>query len=239
MTAADIMTRLVVIVHADGLLADAVHLMLAHKISGLPVLDGRGRLTGMVTEGDLLRRTETGTGVRPSWTQAFFQPGLVASLFAHASGRRVSEVMSRDVTSVTETTSLREIVTLLQARSINRVPVMRDGLIVGIVARTDIVRALGSILDARSEAPATVVDDADIRDRLQQELDRAAWTPKGITFTVTEGRVHLYGSFRDDRDSLAIQVAAENVPGVTMVMNHLVDATQDSYLYLRPDGPTS
>jgi CBS domain-containing protein len=235
--AADIMTQPVVFVHADSPLADAVHLMLRHKISGLPVLDEHDKLAGMVTEGDLLRRMETDTEDRPSWMLAFLQPGRMAGNFARAHGRRVSEVMSPDVATVTETTSVRDVVALMQARGIHRVPVMRDGAIVGIVARADIVRALGSILDAHSEAPATAADDTIIRSRLQQGLDEATWTPNGITFTVTDGRVHLYGSFRDDRDRLALRVTAENVPGVTSVTDHLVDANQDPYRYLQPDPP--
>jgi CBS-domain-containing membrane protein len=157
--ATDIMTRLVAFVHADSSLADAMHLMLRHKISGLPVLDEHDKLAGMVTKGHLLRRTETDTEDRPSWMQAFLQLGRMAGNFARADGRRVSEVMSPDVATVTETTSVRDVVALLQARGINRVPVMRDEAIVGIVAQADIERALGSIIDARSEAPATAADD--------------------------------------------------------------------------------
>ena len=235
MNAADIMTRGVVFVQIDSLLADAVRLMLTHKISGLPVLDESSQLAGMLTEGDLLRRTETDTEVRPSWMQAFLQPGRTAAKFAQAHGRRVAEVMSPNVATVTETTSIRDVVALLQARQINRVPVMRNGVIVGIVARADIMRAVGKILDTSSETPATAVVDIEIRRQLQHGLDEAAWTPRGISFTVTDGRVHLYGSLRDDRDRLAIRVTAENVPGVTSVEDHFLDANQDPYQYIQPN----
>ena len=237
MIAADIMTRSVVVTQADSLLNDAVHLMLEHRISGLPVVDGSGNLVGMLTETDLLRRTETGTEAGSSWLRAFFHPGQIAEDFAHAHGRRVSEVMSSDVASIVETTSIRDIVTLLQARHINRVPVLRGRYIVGIVARADLVWGLGSILDARHTPLHPAIDDLAIRARLQSALDQAAWAPKGITFTVTDGRVHLYGSVADDRDRRAVQVAAENVPGAVSVTDHLVDAKQDPYAYLRPDGP--
>ncbi len=230
------MTRAVVAVQADSLLTDAVHLMLTHGISGLPVLDKQGRLVGMVTEGDLLRRTETGTEARPSWMQAFLLPGRMAGRFIQAHSRRVSDVMSTEVASVAEATPMRDVVALMQARRINRVPVMRDGVIVGIVARADIVRALGRVLDAHGAYPAATAADSDIRARLQSGLDAAAWTPDGISFTVTDGRVHLYGSVRDARERTALRVAAETVPGVASVTDHLVDAQQDPYRYVRPDG---
>ena len=229
------MTRNVVVIQADSLLDDAVHLMLEHKISGLPVVDASGNLVGMLTESDLLRRTETGTEARSSWLRGFFHPGQIAEDFAHAHGRRVSEVMSSDVASIVETTAIRDIVTLLQARHIDRVPVLRGRDIVGIVARADLVRGLGSILDTHHTLLHPATDDLAIRTRLQSALDRAAWAPKGITFTVTDGRVHLYGSVADDRDRLAVQVAAEDVPGAVSVTDHMVDAKKDPYAYLKPE----
>jgi CBS domain-containing protein len=189
-TAADIMTCKVVTVQADAALGAAVQLMLAHHVSGLPVLDAQGAPAGMLTEADLLRRPELQTEAGPSWMSALFEPGRLADAFVRTHGRTVFEVMTPEVISVPEATPLRDVVALMQARRIKRVVVLRDQVVVGIVARADLVRALGCILDA----PMTlepVPDDASIRRSLQSSLNKSAWAPAGLTFTVTDGSIHL------------------------------------------------
>src|SRR6516165_6317222 len=102
MRAADVMTPDPVCISSDASIADAIRLMLQHKFSGLPVVDSSGALVGIVTEGDLLRRTETGTQrKRPRWIEFLIGSGRLANEYVQASGRKVHDVMTYDVHTVT------------------------------------------------------------------------------------------------------------------------------------------
>lgn len=225
MFAADVMTHPVVAIDQDAPLVQAIRLMIAHKISGLPVVGRVGQLAGILTEGDLLRRVETGTdGAAPSWFAPawfakVFRAGHQAERYVVTHGRRVSEVMTPDVITATETTPLSDIVELMQAHRVRRVPVVRGGMLLGIVSRSDIVRLVG---DALAEAPASVSDGA-IRDRLRAALDAAEWgSGKMVMVAVKDGVVALDGCLFDIREREATAVLAENVPGVTRVENRIV-----------------
>ncbi len=233
--AADIMTHDVATVRADSALRDAVQVMLARHISGLPVLGTNGDVVGMLTESDLLRRAEMGTEAKTRWLEAMFDPGRLAASFARAHGRRVSEVMTPGAVSVVETTPLQGVVTLMQDENVRRVLVMQGRRLVGIVARADLIRALGRLLQTQAASVPPAPTDAAIRHGFDAALADAAWTSKGITFTVTDGRVHLYGSVRDGRDRAAIQVTAENVPGVVSVEAHFTDPNQTDLIGLGPN----
>ncbi len=143
MNAVEIMIRNPVTIWQGASLSQAVQLMIDRRISGLPVVDANGEVVGMLSEGDLLRRQETGTEKPASWLKVFLMPARVVENFVQARGRRVEEVMTRDVTSVTEETPLERVVSLMRDRRIKRVPVMRGDKLVGIVSRADLVRALG------------------------------------------------------------------------------------------------
>ena len=240
LVAADIMTHDVVTVRAGSPLSDAVQLMLTRHVSGLPVLGPYGELVGMLTENDLLRRTETGTeaaaGGKTRWLQAMFDPGRLAGSFARAHGRIVSEVMTPEIATVTGATPVQDIVTLMQGQELRQVAVMDGARLAGIVARSDLIRALGRLLQARATGAPLVTEDAAIRHTLEAGLADAAWARQGVTFTVTDGRVHLYGAIRDHRDRTAIQVTAENVPGVVSVDARFTDPDQDAVMGLKPNG---
>jgi len=220
MKAGDAMTRRVVTVRDDAAIMEAARLMLDHGISGLPVVDAEGRLAGIVTEGDLLRRAETGTERRrPRWLELLIGPGKLASEYVRTHGRKVADVMTGDVVSVGEDVPLPELIDLMERKRIKRVPVLRDGRIVGIVSRANLVRALAAL--AREIAPASATDAA-IRARLLDEIDRQPWGPRGsIDVAVRNGTVDLWGVILDERERRALRVAAENVPGVTAVRDHL------------------
>lgn len=147
MLARDVMTGGVVPVNSKSSLAQAVELMLKLKVSGLPVVDDRGELVGMITEGDLLRRAELGTErKRPRWLEFLRGPGALAEDYVKTHARRVDEVMTEGVYSVAEETPIADVVSLMNSRRIKRVPVVRDGLPVGIISRADLVRALGTMI---------------------------------------------------------------------------------------------
>jgi CBS domain-containing protein len=222
MNAEDIMTRTVITATPETTIAEAARLMLQHQISGLPVVDSSGAVVGVVTEGDLLRRIETGTERRRSrWLELLLGPGRLASDYVAAHARKVGEVMSRDVASAAPLDPLSDIVRLMERRRVKRLPVIAGDRLVGIVSRANLVRALVGIL-ATPPSPAVGGDDA-IRDRIMAEIARQPWGPRaGIEVTVKDGVVELWGTIIDERERAALSVVAENVPGVRAVRDHIV-----------------
>jgi CBS domain-containing protein len=221
MKVVDVMTREVVSIAPDASVMEAVRLMLQHKISGLPVIDGSGKLQGVVTEGDFLRRVETGTERKRSRLVEFLLgPGRLATDYVHATGRKVDEVMTPDARTVGEDEPLEKVVHLMERYRIKRVPVVRGDKVVGIVTRQNLMRALASL--ALAEHPVAA-DDATIRERLLAELKRQSWAPVGlIDVVVKDGVVKLSGALTDERERQAIRIAAENIAGVKKVEDHLV-----------------
>jgi CBS domain-containing protein len=221
MNASDVMTRTILSVRPDAVIAEAIRLMLDNRISGLPVIDEGGQLVGILTEGDLLRRGETATERhRPRWLEILMGPGRLAEEYVRTHGRRIAEVMTRDPVSVTPDTPLKEIVELMERHRIKRVPVLDGDAPVGILSRADLLRGLAGALAA---APAVATSDEEIRERILAELARAAWVPRdGIAITVENGVVDLNGVILEEKERDALRVAAENVPGVTAVEDHLV-----------------
>ena len=234
MKAKDIMTRRVISISPDASISDAARLMLQHRISGLPVVDPAGALIGIVTEGDFLRRAETGTERhRPRWLEFVLGPGRAAADFTHSHGRKVGEVMSDSPYSVSEDTTLDEIVSLMERHRIKRVPVTRDAHLVGIVSRANLMRAMISI--ARSAQPPAQ-SDLDIRSRIITEMDAQKWAPVALVeVSVNKGVVDLWGTILDERDRTALKVLAENVPGVKAVNDHLVWVEPTSGFVVDPD----
>ena len=221
MKAADLMTSLVVTVRPDATIEYAVQLMLQYRISALPVTDSDGTVLGIITEGDLLRRAETGTEKHHArWVSFLIGPGRLAQEYVHTHGRRVDEVMTKRIFTVTLQTSLGELVALMETKHVQRVPVMDQGRLVGIVSRADVMAALVGLL---SEKPAGAVADLEIRDPILTEIDRQPWGPRGsVDVIVTNGVVVLKGMIPDERERAALRVAAENVPGVRAVHDRLV-----------------
>jgi CBS domain-containing protein len=221
MQAKDVMSRNVVTVSPDATILQAARLMLQHHISGLPVADASGRLVGILSEGDFLRRRETGTQRRRSrWIEFLMGPGKIASEYTHSHGMRVSEVMTDTVRTISEDTELEEIVEMMERYCIKRVPVVREGKLVGIVTRSNLMHAMVSM--ART-APETQQSDVAIRDQLLGELKKQEWVPIAMSNVVVNGGVvDLWGAIIDERQRAALKVAAENIPGVKGVKDHLV-----------------
>lgn len=207
-------------------MTEAVRLMLQHRVSGLPVVDRNEQLVGIITEGDLLRRTETGTEKhRTRWLEFLISPGKLAGEYVKTHGRKIAELMTGDVVTVTEDTTLDEVVLLMERHRVKRLPVVRDGQLVGIVSRANLLHALAAqASDAVSSAIKNqFLDDATIRDRLLAEMERQAWSPHAsVNVIVRNGIVELWGSIFDEREREALRVAAENIPGVREVRDHLV-----------------
>ena len=231
MKAQDIMSRDVVTVAPDASILHAARLMLQRKFSGLPVVDASGTLVGIVTEGDFLRRAETGTvRRRPRWIEFFVGPGPLAAEYAHANGRRVDEIMTRDVLTVAEDTPLQDVVGLMERHDVKRLPVVREHQIVGIVTRQNLLRAL---IGRTSAAAPVESSDTAIRERLLAELKAQSWAPI-VDISVEGGRVKLAGVIFDDRQRDAIRVAAENIPGVKSVEDQLAWIEPTSGMVIEP-----
>jgi CBS domain-containing protein len=238
MKAKDVMTSPVVSIEPDASIWQAVRIMLQRHISGLPVIDQKSSLVGIVTEGDFLRRAETGTQRRrPRWLEYLIGAGRLADEYTRSHGRKVSEIMTADPLTITEDTSLDEIVRLMEKRQIKRLPVVRDQEVVGIVSRANLVHALASV--ARDIRPTSAGDQA-IRDRILAELASQSWAPVALVdVIVRDGVVELWGMITDERERKAIVVAAENAPGVKAVNDHLawVDAISGIVLYPSNEEP--
>jgi CBS domain-containing protein len=194
-------------------------LLLERHISAVPVIDDDRRILGIVSEGDLMRRGETER--RPSWwLAAFSNAEELAREFTKTRGIRAKDVMTREVLTVTEETPIATIAELLEKRRIKRVPVVRDGRIVGIVSRADLLRAL-AVQDIKPMVPVTQ-DDRVIRDQLLAVLKREPWADTHLlNILVSDGVVHLWGLVGSDAEQKALRVAAETIPGVRGVEDHL------------------
>jgi CBS domain-containing protein len=221
MNVQEIMTTQVITVQSSSPLQDAIGVMLKHGVSGMPVLDEDGRPVGMLSEGDLLRRTELDTERRrPRWLCFLLGPGRLAEEYTHTHGRTVADVMTDKLHSVAPDTPVQEVVRLMERHRIKRVPVLKDGQLVGMVSRANLLRALALAAPA---LPAGTRSDEEIRERLASELASTEWAPRGmIDLVVQNGAVHLYGTIIDEREREALCVAARNTPGVTEVHDHLV-----------------
>jgi CBS domain-containing protein len=230
MRAHQIMTRKAFTVLPETPILEAANKMIENHVSGLPVLDASGKLVGIVSESDLLRRSEIGTQrKRPRWLQYFLSPAHSANDFIHERGRKVEDVMSRDPVVADEDASLDELVHLMETNGIKRLPVLRDNKLVGIITRANLLQAVASMA---KEIPDPTADDEHIRDRIIRTLEATDWRPTGLQVAVRNGVVHLHGLIINDSARRASVVAAENTAGVKEVHDHLcfVDTWSGFYM---------
>jgi CBS domain-containing protein len=215
----DVMTPKVISVRVDETVVNAARLMLQQQISGLPVVDKKGQLVGIVTEGDFLRRGELGTQRRrPKWLEFLLGPGKLAQEYVHASSKKIEDVMTPDPRTIGEDESLEAVVDMMERHRIKRIPVTRDGRLVGIVSRANLMHALASLA---SDVSPPAGGDSTIRDSIMATIASQDWAPR-VNVIVKDGVVELYGVVTDDRERRGLVVAAETVPGVKRVVDHLV-----------------
>jgi CBS domain-containing protein len=214
-----IMTPEVITVGVDTTIVKAVNTMLRHHISGLPVVDAAGKLIGIVSEGDFIRRAETGTQhKRGRWLTFLAGPDRVAVEFAHEHGRKVGEIMTPNPLTVTETMPLDQVVQIMESHNIKRLPVMRGDRMVGILTRSDFLAAVAGLVRS---APGPSADDDHIRSKVIAAIAKASWRPCRLNVTVQDGIVSLGGVIKKESARKAAIVAAENVAGVRKVQDHL------------------
>jgi len=223
MRAMDIMTTEVISVAPTTSVQEVAKLLSERGISGVPVVDGDNRVVGILSEGDLLHRAETGTERVRQRRQSWWLRSLAAdqaSDYVKSHARTAGDVMTREVVSVDEMTPLADIAMLLERKRIKRVPVLREGKLVGIVSRANLVRAVA----AASLPEETVRGDRAIRAQLLNELNRRPWAKVwAADIIVKDGIVNLWvGAERSPEELSALRVAAENIPGVRKIEEHLM-----------------
>ena len=218
MKAADLMVQDVVTVRPNESVARAARLMTENDVSALPVVDTDGRLIGIISEADLLRREEIDTAARrPWWVETMTPATTLAAEFAKSHGKRVADLMSENVISAGEDASLNEIAAILERNRIKRVPIVRGNELVGIVSRANLIQALASVV-VTAEIPSD--ESRSIREELLSRLKRQSWTDFGDrNVIVKDGEVHLWGLVGSDAERKALVVVAEGVPGVTRVID--------------------
>jgi CBS domain-containing protein len=230
MRAHQIMTHSVATVAPDATILEAANIMLQRHVSGLPVVDAAGKLVGVVSEGDFIRRSEIGTQrKRGRWLKFLLGSSATATDYVRENGRKVSEVMTADPITIAEDATLEEIVKTMETNHVKRLPVMKDGKLVGIVSRANLLQAVAGL--AR-DVPDPTADDDHIRRRIIAAIEKNDWSPFGLNVIVRDGIVHLSGVITDEGSRQASVVAAQNVSGVTKVHDHLcwVDTMSGMYL---------
>lgn len=221
MQAVDVMTTKVVTVDRDTSVREIAQLMLQCRISGVPVVDQDQHVLGIVSEGDLMRRPENETEQRSAWwLESILSTRDKAQDYVKAHGRKASDVMTRDVVTVEEDTPLHEIARLLEQHRIKRVPVTREGRLVGVISRANLLHGL--VAKHTEFTSPNTPDDRTIRDMILKTLSKEAGISTGtVNVTVLDGAVQLWGIVDSADEKKAAQLAAESTPGVTAVENYL------------------
>lgn len=218
MKAADIMSTPVVSVGPGRSVRDIAKRMIESRVSAVPVVDTDGRVIGIVSEGDLMRRAESGTERHPSWWL-----GLLAGAeskaheYVKSHGLTAADVMTRNVLSVAEDTPIAEIAALLEKNRIKRVPVLRDGKVVGIVSRANLMHGLVTV----ATSPAPSASDQEIRVALDNAFKAAGVQQTFLNALVSGGVVQLWGAVETDDEKRAARIAAESTAGVKRVVDNL------------------
>jgi len=220
MKARDVMVSPVISVKPSCTVKEVAKTLLERRISAVPVVDDTGKLVGIVSEGDLMHRAEIGTQRRHSWwLRVLTGDDALAAEYTKAHARTVADVMTREVITASPDSPLHEIAALLERHSIKRVPIVRDGALLGIVSRANLLQALAS---SHKDLDVQLSDTA-IRDRILTDLNNQPWAHTLLlNVTVNGGVVDLWGITGSDAERKAIRVAAESAPGVTGVNDHLV-----------------
>ena len=221
MKAADVMATNVITVRLDTPVATIAEVLLANRISAVPVVNDKDVLAGIVSEGDLIHRVEAGTERHRSWwLELLTGKETLAHEFVMSHARKAADVMTRPVISVQPDTPLGDIASLLEKHRIKRVPVASNGKIVGIVSRANLIQALVSLNRAKTEAS---VDDLTLHGNILEQLRSKPWVdPSTISILVNNGSVELWGIVDSETEKNAIRVAVEVTPGVRQVANKLV-----------------
>jgi CBS domain-containing protein len=226
----DVMTYGVIGVPETATVAEAVETILRSRVSALFVFNADHAVIGVLSEGDLLRRSELGSErTRPHWLELLLGSGRLAEAYAHEHGRKVGEVMTRNVETIAEDAQLREAVDQMIHRRIKRLPVLRGEAVVGVISRSDLLKGLLAAAPG-ANAPHS---DAEIKAAIQAELDKLGWAPRAsVRVEVANGVVTFAGAITDERLRDGLKVIAENTPGVAAVHDHMAWIEPNSGVFM-------
>ncbi len=221
MQAADVMTKDVITVSPQTEVREIVELLIKHRISAVPVVDANHKVLGIVSEGDLMRRVENDTDKRDSWwLSALFSGANDAEKYIKSHGRKAVDVMSTDLVTIKDDMPLYKIAQTLEKHHIKRVPVVKDGKLVGIVSRANLLQGFAVVASGATESGSDT--DQNLRDKVVRELvDKVGLTGGRINVVVSEGEVQLWGLVENGTEKKAAGVAAEGIKGVKSVVNNL------------------
>lgn len=235
MQARDLMSTSPCVVPPETPVAALTELLAARGLSAVPVVDAAGKAVGIVTEGDLIRRLADGVPSGMQWFLGQFRSSSrLAGRFAKAHGATARDVMTADLATVAEDATAEEIARLMERRGIRRVLVLRDGALVGLVSRADLLRAVLAPPTAAAGNDAAgddgTGDDAAILRAVFAAMREQPWTSAFWTFpSVSGGVVTWYGYARSDAVRHGLHALAGTVPGVRQV----VDKTEPMPAILR------
>lgn len=220
MRARDVMSTEIVCIDVKETVFDAAEVLLGAHISAAPVVNDKGTIVGIVSEADLIRRAEIGTAEAKGWLGRLLDSeSSAAHAFVAAQTRRVVDVMTKDVVTADEDATLRELVELMERHNIRRIPIVRAAAVVGIVSRADLLRAL---LSREPDSLILQPTDKTLRENVVDAVENRPWTSRWpVNVFAHDGVVHLWGFVEGKEVRDAYRVAAETVPGVRRVKNHL------------------
>ncbi len=220
MQAQDIMTKELITVAPDTPISEIAKLLVQHRIGAVPVLAADGRLLGLVSQTDLGHRSETGTGKRRKWwLDMFADPDAQAREYVKTHGLKAEDVMTSVIFSVPYDASLAEVADALDVHRVRQLPVMRDGKLVGIISRADLVRALAEMAVA-STAPRS--GNGQLQKLIWEQIRQQPWLQSVyLNLSVKEGVVELYGAVQSQDQRRALLLLVNRVPGVRRVEDAL------------------
>ncbi len=220
MKARDLMTPDVVTVAPNTPVMGVARLLAERHISAVPVTDADRKVLGVVSESDLIKQVSGRHDETPGFFKSLFaDPQKMAQQYLKSHGRTAADIMTTDPITVTEDTPAGDIAELLDKENIRRVLVTRDGRLVGVVSRADLLRALVS----PPTVPAEDTSDEGIYRAIMKEMRKQPWASTFYTTVVVkDGVVEFYGYCGSDDYRRALKVLAESVAGVKRVEDHMV-----------------
>ncbi len=220
MKAKHVMVSPVKVGRADMTVREVAKVLTENGISALPIINERGNLIGIVSEGDLIRRAEIGTQKHRSlWLSLFISNIQLAEEYARAHSRLVKDLMTNEVVTVDPETPLEKVAELFDRHRIKRVPVCEKGGLVGIVTRANLVQAIAT---APQKAHSDLGDEQ-IREKARKRIEGESWAnANSINITVKGGTVHLWGTVQSEAERNALRAAIENIAGVKAIKDSIV-----------------
>jgi CBS domain-containing protein len=216
------MTTDVVSVPPDVPVSAIVELLAERALPGVPVIDLDRVLLGMVTEGDLLRRLALSDEPQLGWFRGLFDNhDHAADRYARAYGATAGDVMTTKLWTVGEDTSAAQAARMLGEHKVRRLPVLRNGELVGMVSRADLLRGL--LPRVMGEASAATSDEA-IHAAISASMRQQVWAKAPqLTYAVRDGVVDLQGIHRSAATRRALSRLIASIPGVRRVVDNATE----------------